>query len=148
MANYTVTKQFAVSVVFMLIFIHWGCCQNTNCDVNHCKSLFSTVFKDFLKKGTQRLCRSSDDTIECIDKCLQTFFSDFDFVNSKTSIASEVCSYDFQYDLNQHWNCISVHFHRLLTCMSKLGSMMPTNITSETLKVLSCKLSKYLCLFG
>ncbi|CAL1266583.1 unnamed protein product [Larinioides sclopetarius] len=58
MANYTVTKQFAVSVVFMLIFIHWGCCQNTNCDVNHCKSLFSTVFKDFLKKGTQRLCRS------------------------------------------------------------------------------------------
>ncbi|GBM32458.1 hypothetical protein AVEN_136036-1 [Araneus ventricosus] len=135
----TVTKRYGVGVVFMLILIHWGCCKNINCDANHCKSLFSTVFKDFFKKGTQLLCRSSDDTIECVDTCLQTFFPDFDFVNSKTSIASEVCSYDFQYDLNQHWNCISGHFHRLLTCMSKFGSMTPTDIASETLKLLSCK---------
>ncbi|XP_055933959.1 uncharacterized protein LOC129963542 isoform X2 [Argiope bruennichi] len=67
------------------------------------------------------------------------FFPDFGFVNSKTFITSEVCSYDIAYDLNRHWNCISSHFHRLMTCMSISGSMVPTKNSSQTLKQLSCK---------
>ncbi|KAF8782007.1 hypothetical protein HNY73_012344 [Argiope bruennichi] len=99
MANCAATKQFGTVVIFLLILIHWGWCKDDNCDVNHCKSLFPTIFKEFFKKGTQRLCRSSDDTIECINKCLQMFFPDFGFVNSKTFITSEVCSYDIAYEV-------------------------------------------------
>ncbi|GIY74401.1 uncharacterized protein CEXT_334681 [Caerostris extrusa] len=133
-----VSKQCTIPVIFLLLFIPWRPCKKSNCDLEHCSSIFQTASKDIFRRDTNHLCGSSADISECVSNCFEIFFPDFMLINSGTSIVKEICNDEFIYDLSFHWGCISKYFHRLLACVSMSASMISVN-TSNTSREFSCK---------